>query len=359
MVQDYSIRMMDSLVGNIINHYALSAERCILAIAGGFGLNCPTNTYLLNKYKFKRLQVPPCINDSGQSLGAGLLAFYQSGEKFHFSFGHDAFKGNRVCFSREYKKELLDSQYIKSINEFSVEQAVADIENGPVIWMEGRAEIGPRALGHRSILAAPTSIEIKNRLNTIKQRQFWRPVAPMVLQSALADYFIEKQPSEFMLNVYHLKPEYKYKVPAILHLDGTARVQTITEDFGRIYEILHCYYKKCGIPMICNTSLNDKGEAMIDDPLRAIEFALEKGIDIVYINGERIELKKGMHYKGDWKKRSPQIVLSQEVSSELQEKLNPYHVPDNLIAKICKSSKYRYSFDLTKKKDVELIMNLQ
>lgn len=358
LVQAYSKYLMDCQVGSILKKFDLNAEDCCLAVSGGFGLNCPTNSYLMNKYRFKCFQAPPCINDSGQALGCGLYEFYKTGEKIRFSFGHNAFKGNDVALTDKVITQLQDSEYVLSISGFDAEIAVQDIIEGPVVWMEGRAEIGPRALGHRSIIASPADIKIKDQMNTIKQRQFWRPVAPMVLEEMVDEYFMNGYTSEFMLNVFNVRPDKLEVIPAIAHIDGTARVQTVSGNLGYISQLLEQFYKKTGIPVICNTSLNDRGEAIIDDPLRAVEFAIEKKINVVYINGNRIAINQEAKYRGEWKNRLPYVSLERPDKEELKLRLNPYKLSEDIICRICKSAKYRKEFNLTDKNDLDKIKKI-
>jgi hypothetical protein len=154
--------------------------------------------------------------------------------------------------------------------------------------MEGRAEIGPRALGHRSLLADPRQDTMKDRLNQIKRRQWWRPVAPVILADQVREWFSDADRSPFMLRTFTLRPEKAARVPAISHLDRSARIQTLTrEEAPLLSELLQAFHASTGVPMLCNTSLNDKGEPIINVLEEALIFARRRGVPAVYVDGRR------------------------------------------------------------------------
>ncbi len=283
LIQDISIRVVEKNLSQIINQFAIDTQKTFLALSGGFCLNCPCNTYIYNKFAFKKQILQPCINDTGQSIGMGLKYFYENSDRLSFEFP-GAYLGDR--------SGIIDSElekYIKKIED-TLEYFVDDIIASPIIWVEGAAESGPRALGHRSILADPRQKKSKDILNAIKKREWWRPVAPMVLKEEGEKWFEKYFDSPFMLNNFKILSEKSEIVPAILHLDGTARVQTVDSKQGLIYNALLNFYKKTNIPILCNTSLNDKGEPIINSINEAINFALRKKIHIIYHEGKRIEL---------------------------------------------------------------------
>lgn len=221
----------------------------------------------------------------------------------YFEFNFDR------CFNRnddiEDISELKSPEYqtyIEHIDE-GLDRFVSDIIKEPIVWFDGRGEMGPRALGHRSILADPRNMESKRLLNKYKKRQWWRPVAPIVLETHLDEYFEDSFPSPYMLNNFKIRKEKRDLVPAILHLDDTCRVQSITrKQCDRLYTAMKKFYDESGIPIICNTSLNDKGEPIIEKIPEALNFALRNGIKVVYINGYRVALKNHAEYK----KREPE-----------------------------------------------------
>lgn len=189
--------------------------------------------------------------------------------------------------------------YKEYIDDFSdnMDNIGQDIFDNPIVWFFGDAEIGPRALGHRSIFANPAKMEHKNLLNQYKEREWWRPVAPIIMENYEKDWFINSFPSKYMLNNFIIQSDKEKIVPAIIHLDGTCRVQTVNKEDSKLYQVVSDFFTVSGIPIICNTSLNDHNEPIINSQREAIEFALDKEISIVYINGYRIRLKKNKQFK--------------------------------------------------------------
>jgi carbamoyltransferase len=262
-----------------------------LSVSGGFALNCPTNSRLMDEFGFRGLLVPPCADDSGQVLGLGLMGLYQSGmfQARDFILA-SAFHGSPLRDSETALREF--SPWIKSISDFSSEQFVRDISSSVVAWVDGEAEVGPRALGHRSLLGDPRTVKTKDRLNSVKQRQWWRPVAPIVMSAHAAEWFELSRPSPYMLEVAQVRKEMRAKVPAIVHLDGSARLQVLDPGIDlRLNDALGAFWRATGIPMLCNTSLNDKGEPIVDTAAEALTFCLRKGIEVIYLGGRRVGLQ--------------------------------------------------------------------
>ena len=213
---------------------------------------------------------------------------------------------------------------------------VEDIIAAPIVWFDKGSEVGPRALGARSLIGDPRTQETKDQLNIIKQRQWWRPVAPIVLRDHIGEWFEQEFESPYMLHAFTVKEEMRDKVIAILHEDNTARLQSITENDGqdRLYEVIQCFYKKTGIPIVCNTSLNDKGEPIINRIEEALNFALRKGIKVAYFNGKRFELKNHETYPEKEPLRRPfrmQYWNSEEEWKELCKKYNPKNYSSKII----------------------------
>jgi carbamoyltransferase len=265
-------------------------EDSYLSLSGGFALNCPANSRLVNHFNFKGLLVPPCANDSGQALGIGLLGL----------FGRDTFEARSFRLESAYHGSaalrLADAlreygPWIKGVTEFSAGQFVADVIDGPLAWLDGAGEIGPRALGHRSLLGDPRTLETKDLLNRYKQRQWWRPVAPIVLEELAHDWFDQGRPSPYMLETADVRAEMRERVPAVVHLDGSARHQTLRRAVNpRLYDAIDAFRQATGVPILCNTSLNDKGEPIVDSAAQGLNFCIRKGIAIAYVDGHRIEL---------------------------------------------------------------------
>lgn len=295
IVQQVSKEIMDLNVENAISRFEIDPKETVLSLTGGFALNCPTNSYLMNKHKFKGFMAPPCVNDSGMSLGCGLYAFYKKMGKFDFRLSH-AYHGDKDDSLDRILEQYGD--FVKSASDFDPALFVEDITSHPVVWFNSRAEIGPRALGNRSLLADPRSNHAKDQLNVIKQREWWRPVAPLILESHLGDWFKEDISSPYMLQTSYVKEDRASQVPAILHLDQSARVQTVNpHDNPDMYELLQLFKEATGVPILCNTSLNDKSEPIINKLEEAVNFALRKKMRVVYFNKKRIELQRFEAYE--------------------------------------------------------------
>mgnify|MGYP005782499947 FL=1 len=332
LVQEYSQVIMDKNIENAIKNYGIKPENTYLALSGGFALNCPCNSYLLNKYKFKGFIAPPCVNDSGISMGIALYRFFQKlGSNVNFKL-KNAFYGEEDN-SLEYMLHRY-RDYIESVKKINSDQVVSDILDNPIIWFQGKAEIGPRALGHRSLLGDPRFTKTKNSLNKIKLRQWWRPVAPIIMSEELTHWFEDASESPYMLHAFKIKKEKEKEIPAILHLDGSARVQTITRETNEeLYEILREFKKRTGIPVLCNTSLNDKGEPIINTIEELINFALRKKISIAYINGVRVKFINHDKFKEKKPAKRKSVfdrIKNLDLEKELKE-LNPYEASEEML----------------------------
>jgi len=345
IIQTISIKMVDQTIEEILKKYHLDPSEINLSLCGGYSLNCPNNTHLMHTYRFKKQVMIPCTNDGGQAIGIGLKYFYDNLEKVNFKF-KDAYYGD----SDDSPLDMF-SDYIEDITN-GLALFVDDIINYPLIWFSGRSEVGPRALGHRSILADPRKSEFKDILNRIKQREWWRPVAPIVLSEECSNWFENSFESPYMLNNFVIRQTMIDKVPAIMHIDKTARVQTIDKSCGELYDVLKVFYSKTGVPIICNTSLNDKGEPIINSINQAINFALRKNIKIIYYNGKRIVLKNHDNYNEKLPlKRHDECFTKYKDNVVLHAKLNPFGI-SNAEYFICKTTVGFENIDVTKKEDV-------
>ncbi len=323
---------MENSVEEAIEKFGLRPEDTYLAMSGGFALNCPCNTYLMNKYHFKGFIAPPCVSDSGMAMGIGLSSFYVR------TLGNFDFKLNHAYYGDSYNvKEFLETQefsnFIESVEEFDVARVVNDMQGDIVLWYEGSAEVGPRALGARSLIGDPRLRRTKDRLNEIKQRQWWRPVAPIVLKETVGEWFYNAYESPFMLHALELLEDKRQAVPAIVHEDGTSRLQTIDEESPQIYlyKVMKEFERLTGVPIICNTSLNDKGEPIINRIEEACNFALRKNIKVGYFNGYRISFKNHEQYKKQEvleRKLQMEIWKDELEKQELIKKYNPYNISE-------------------------------
>ena len=219
-----------------------------LVYGGGVALNCLANR-LLGKY-FNNIWIVPNPGDAGNSLGAAALGY---GKKLNWT---DAFLGYEIQ------------------GEYPVDKIIKELKKNKMVGVaNGRAEFGPRALGNRSLLADPRGPEIKDKVNEIKRRQKFRPFAPVILEEYVDQYFIMPRgwtDSRYMQVIATCRHPDLY--PAIVHHDGTSRVQTVPKDRSGIRQLLEAWYKKTGCPMLLNTSLNIRGEPMVNDRSDADRF---------------------------------------------------------------------------------------
>lgn len=360
VIQKLSMRVVDNVINEILWEYKLDPKETVLSMSGGYSLNCPTNSFLMEKYKFKKFLTSPCVSDSGIGLGMGLHMFYSRVPKVNFKldnayYGHHESNGITEIESSKF------NFYINDISEFDESIFFNDITTDPIVWFNGRAEIGPRALGNRSILADPRSVTSKDKLNKIKQRQWWRPVAPIILEHEVGNWFMSNIPSEFMLMTHKVKEDKLGCVPAILHLDNTARVQTVGDLNRDIYKLVNIFNDRTGIPILCNTSLNDKGEPIINTFDEMLNFALRKKIGVVYYNKLRIKLNLSipLSVSNPESRDSKYVTKFDELKrNKMMQKFNPHNLSRNEVERFYKSVKYR-SFDICNENDVSKMRTIE
>lgn len=259
-----------------------------LVLGGGCAYNGTANGKISKKTGFKNVWIPNAPSDAGSSIGACLISYYNSTHP-HRIDNTNPYLGPKYL-SDVVKKELQNYNKKLIYNKLSDDEiisVVADaISNGKVVaWFEGRLEFGARALGHRSILADPTNGEMKSRINKIvKKREGFRPFAPIVKLEDVSTYFEWDKSVPYMNQIVGVKKEYRNMLPAITHIDGTARIQTLNrEDCVRIYDLLTELEKQNGYPIVLNTSFNVKDQTMIRDPKTAIDTFLDVGLDMMVI----------------------------------------------------------------------------
>ena len=259
-----------------------------LVLGGGCAYNGTANGKISKKTGFKNVWIPNAPSDAGSSIGACLISYYNSTHP-HRIDNTNPYLGPKYL-SDVVKKELQNYNKKLIYNKLSDDEiisVVADaISNGKVVaWFEGRLEFGARALGHRSILADPTNGEMKSRINKIvKKREGFRPFAPIVKLEDVSTYFEWDKSVPYMNQIVGVKKEYRNMLPAITHVDGTARIQTLNrEDCVRIYDLLTELEKQNEYPIVLNTSFNIKDQTMIRDPKTAIDTFLEVELDMLVI----------------------------------------------------------------------------
>ncbi|MCD1143946.1 carbamoyltransferase [Kocuria sp. LUK] len=243
----------------------------VLTMAGGTALNCVANSRIWRETPFEEVWVQPASGDSGTALGAALHLAQEAGE---LGAPQPTAALGRSWSGDELARWLTTAQVPFTTPE-DLAGEVADVlaDNGVVAWFDGRSEFGPRALGRRSLIANPMHAENLERLNDVKGREQFRPVAPMVLAERAEEIFSGgPMPSPFMLFVHDVAPEWRERIPTVTHVDGTARIQTVTdEDNAGIAALLRAFDERTGVPVVVNTSLNTAGRPMVDDPRDALE----------------------------------------------------------------------------------------
>jgi len=246
-----------------------------LCLGGGSMLNCTTNSLLLKESQFENVHLFPACGDEGYCIGTALYVA-------HHILGEPRVKYTDadICFlGPDRPKEEPDCAYLAQ-----------EIAKGKIIaWCNGRAEFGPRALGNRSILADPRDYETRERINfKIKNREWYRPLAPVVLEEHAAEWFDFPTKSPFMLFTMPMK--YPERIPAANHIDNTARIQTIKEsDNPYYYRLIKEFYDITGVPILMNTSLNENGMPLVESDEDALEFFNRGTVDILVLNGKIIK----------------------------------------------------------------------
>jgi carbamoyltransferase len=252
-----------------------------LALAGGIALNCVANTRLHAEGPFDRIWVQPAAGDAGTALGAALQLAADAGER-GAPMG-DAGLG-RGWTDEELERILVTARLPYERPDDLAETVAEALANDEVIaWFQGRAEFGPRALGHRSLLAHPGRKANLERLNDVKGREQFRPVAPMVRAERAAEIFTRGPlPSPYMLFVHDVAEAWRDRIPAVTHVDGTARVQTVEERENPVLaRVLAAFERRTGLPVVINTSLNTAGRPMVDSPRDALECFGSAPIDLL------------------------------------------------------------------------------
>jgi carbamoyltransferase len=268
-----------------------------LCMAGGVALNCVMNARIRDEGPFEDVWVQPAAGDAGTALGAALWIDWRE----RGSHGDQARRWNmeHAYLGPSYADEEIEAFLRWSKVPFErlddVAAQTADLlAAGNVIgWYQGRTEFGPRALGARSILASPIDPRMQAKLNEIKDREDFRPVAPVVMEEHAAQWFERARVAPFMLFIFDVRPEVADRIPAVRHVDGTARVQTINRNQHPLYyDLLAAFYARTGVPILVNTSFNTRGEPMVNSPRDALESFWTSPLDALVI-GPYLITKQG------------------------------------------------------------------
>ena len=280
--------LQDQLEHVVLNQLKVARKKFKLSklcLSGGVALNCSLNGKIAKSKIFKEIFVQPASGDDGCTYGASLLAYAKSKKKFMPKKMHNFYKGS-IFTNNQIKKEILKSNVKYECPKNLYKNVSNHLEKGKIVaWFQGGSEFGPRALGNRSILCRPYPNEMKDHLNTrVKFREEFRPYAPSVLNEYRDEFFHINQDSPHMLMACKIKKDKRKIIPAIVHVDGTCRVQTVKKDINKkFYNLINEFYKITGVPVLLNTSFNVKGQPIVNTPLEAIETFKSTNIDVLAI----------------------------------------------------------------------------
>jgi carbamoyltransferase len=261
-----------------------------LCMAGGVALNCVANGRIAREAGFENVWIQPAAGDDGTAIGCAYYGHLAVQKQPRTYVMDHAFTG--VTYSEERLRADMGRPMVRiqatgrKSDDIFAETAQLLADGNVIGWLQGRSEFGPRALGNRSILADPRTAEMKTKLNKqVKHRQAFRPFAPVVLAERAHEIFEDHRDSPFMLLAEAVRPEWRDRIPAVVHVDGTARVQTIREDQNApLYRLIKAFDKLTGVPVLLNTSFNVKGEPIVETPADAIHCFLTTGIDCLVLH---------------------------------------------------------------------------
>jgi len=280
-------------VQDLIEETALHVARSLrqrtgsrnLCLAGGVALNSVMNARLLGEAGFEHVFIQPAASDAGNALGAALWLWHQQLGKPREAAMEHAFWGPE--FGARAREEALERRGLRAeqMADAPAEAARLLAEGRVVGWFQGRAEVGPRALGARSILADPRRADMKDVVNArVKQREAFRPFAPSVLHERGPQWFGGYYPNPFMLLVLPVLPERREQIPAVTHVDGSARLQTVTAEFNRpFHRLISEFERRTGVPVVLNTSFNLRGEPIVLRPEEAVHDFLSSDMDDLFL----------------------------------------------------------------------------
>ena len=289
--KDFAASLQKALEDSIVNLAREAYEYsgiCNFTLAGGVALNCNTNTKLLEQDFVDNIFIQPAANDGGAALGAALEVAARFGESADFKMEH-------AYWGPEFNNDEIETALIDAKTEYEqvdnpAQVAAKLVREGELLcWFQGAAELGPRALGNRSIIGDPTRKGIDDKINKyVKHREQWRPFAPSVAEEDVHKYFkivkSKESSSPYMLHVFYVRDKHLDKLPSITHIDGSSRIQTVRKDQNpRYYELIKEFEKLSGYSIVLNTSFNDAGEPIVTTPKDALRCFFGTGLDVMVI----------------------------------------------------------------------------
>jgi len=284
-------RFTEEVIFHVLNHLHKQTGLTDVCIAGGVAQNSVANGKITRNTPFKNVYIPSAGHDAGISMGAALFVQHQQ-KNMQRSPIFSAYTGSK--WTNEEIIALLKKENIsfRQLPDEELYEAVVNrlINGGVVGWMNGRAEFGPRALGARSIIADPRRKDAKEILNTkIKRRESFRPFAPSILKEFVHEYFEIDEPVPFMEKVFPIKIEKQENIPAVTHVDGSGRLQTVDKDISpRYYQLIDTFRKKTGVPILLNTSFNEN-EPIVNSPAEALACFLRTNMDMLVMENCLVE----------------------------------------------------------------------
>ena len=279
-------KVCEELILHILNHLQKRTGLKNICIAGGVAQNSVANGKILEFSSFENLYIPSAGHDAGISMGCALYTYNHLLDQPRGNAVYSAYTGSK--FTNEEIEIFLKEKGIEytRLPDDELFEKITDklVEPGVVGWFSGRAEFGPRALGARSILADPRNIKAKELLNEkIKRRESFRPFAPSILEEYVADYFTKVESVPFMEKVFPIKTEKQMEIPAVTHVDGTGRLQTVNKTISpRYYNLIDCFRRRTGIPILLNTSFNEN-EPIVNNPAEALDCFLRTKMDMLVL----------------------------------------------------------------------------
>ncbi len=279
---------------HLLNHLYEATGLTDLGLAGGVAYNSVMNGKILLNTPFRRVYVQPAAGDSGTAIGVCYQIYNGKLNRARNEVMEGAYTGPEFS-DAEMRAELEQSglQYETYSDREVTRRAAHDIAEGLVMgWFQGRMEFGPRALGNRSIVVDPRRADMKDTLNErIKKREPFRPFAPSILEECVGDYFEQTHPAPTMLMVYQIKPERRAEIPAVTHVDGSGRLQTVSRQVNpRYYQLISDFRELTGVPVVLNTSFNEN-EPIVCTPRHAIDCFLKTRMDVLYLGNHAVRRK--------------------------------------------------------------------
>jgi carbamoyltransferase len=285
---------LEEILFVLLNELAALGSEKNLCLSGGLAFNCAANGRIFDQTPFEEIYIQPAAGDAGLAVGAAYYVWHQLLDRprdflMEHAYWGPEYNSETISHALEVKREELNKQGCAVIKidgqEGLCRRTALEIANGKVVgWFQGRMEWGPRALGNRSIVVDPRRAEMKDMLNQrIKHREPFRPFAPSILEEKAGEYFQESYPSPFMLFAHKVKSEKRELIPAVTHVDGTARLQTVSQRENPLFwQLIKEFEKITGVPVLLNTSFNEN-EPIINTPREAIDCFLRTKMDVLVL----------------------------------------------------------------------------